>query len=232
MITVAVVEDTSADFACLKEFIKRYEVKYGRRIEVNRFSSAAELLNGYRGVYDIIFMDVRLPGTDGISAAEKLREIDGESLIIFFTTMAQLAVKGYSVEAFDYLVKPLDYNTFKLSFDRALKAVDKKSGKKLTVTTADGVEIISSSDVLYIEVFDHRLVYHTATRNISSWGSLKKLETGLKDSGFVRCNNCYLVNLKYVRKCDADVIVVGGQELKVSKTGMKAVMDALLEYIE
>lgn len=232
MITIAVVEDTNADFACLKRYIESYGEKSGRIFDVRRFSSALELLDGYKNIYDIIFMDVGLPETDGLTAAEKLRQIDKKTLIVFFTTMAQLAVKGYSVEAFDYLVKPIDYHSFSLSFARALKAVERNGGQKLTVSTADGMEIVSSTDIHYIEVFDHRLIFHTETRDIYSWGSLKKLESELEPLGFARCNNCYLVNLKYVRKCDANTVDVGGKELKVSKKGMKAVMDSMLKYME
>ena len=220
MINIAVVEDTNTDFETLKSHIGKYSEKFSLKYELKRFFSAEELIESYRPVYDIIFMDVGLKGADGLTAAAKLRETDGESLIIFFTTMAQLAVKGYAVNAFDYLVKPLDYASFELSFKRAVADAERRKGKKLSIATADGTEIIASSDIKYIEIYDHRLIYHTGEREIYSWGNLKKLEKELADFGFVRCNSCYLVNLKYVGRCEGDKIFVGEEALHISRAGM------------
>ncbi len=63
----------------------------------------------YRADYDIVFMDIELPGINGMEAAHRLREIDQQVILIFVTNMAQFAVKGYEVDALDYIIKPAQY---------------------------------------------------------------------------------------------------------------------------
>ena len=78
--------------------------------------------------YDIVFMDIELPGINGMEAAHRLREIDQQVILIFVTNMAQFAVKGYEVDALDYIIKPAQYGPLSIKLDRAAqrwRAADK-----------------------------------------------------------------------------------------------------------
>ena len=231
MVNIAVVEDDESATDLLRKHIRRYSDEHGIACAVTCFSDAFSFLSGYRHTYDIVFMDIGLPGKDGMTAAEELRRSDGEVIIVFCTSMAQFALKGYSVGALDYIVKPTDYMTFSVMFERAVRVVERCRRREMIVNTANGMECISSSDIMYVEIFDHRLVYHLGEKKVESWGSLKKLAVELGD-GFVLCNSCYLINLRFVTGIDDGIITVGGDRLHMSRTGAKTVMTALAGYID
>lgn len=231
MINIAVVEDdgSAADLLC--EHIRRYSEEHGKACEVVRFSDASSFLSGHKNAYDVVFMDIGLPGKDGMTAAEELRRSDGEVVIVFCTSMAQFALKGYSVKALDYIVKPADYMTFSVTFERALRVVERGRSRDVVVNTANGMECISPSDITYVEIYDHRLMYHLGDKTVESWGSLKKLSAELGDD-FVLCNSCYLINLRFVEEISGGSVTVGGDVLNMSRAGAKAVMTALARHID
>lgn len=112
MFKTAIVEDNSVDAGKLKDFLERFAAKSGEVFITTVFKDAADFLNGYKQIYDMVFMDIELPGINGMEAAHKLRTVDGKVTLIFVTNMARFAVKGYEVDAADYVVKPVHYGEF------------------------------------------------------------------------------------------------------------------------
>ena len=219
MLNVAVTEDDGDAAERLCSMIDGYAAERGIPVTVTRFGDAAGLLSSGRS-FDVVFMDIGLPDMSGMEAARRLRETDGKAVLIFCTTMAQFAVDGYSVGAFDYLIKPLDRASFDMTFAGAVRLVERGRSTDIAVRTADGAVRLNAADVLYVEIFDHRTVWHTDTREILGWGSLKKLAAELKDRGFALCNSCYLVNLRRVRSVSGDTVTVGDRELHCSRAGI------------
>ena len=130
---IAVVEDEEICRrelrSCIEEFMGRDGREWGTP-EISEFSDAEAFLSGYRSVYDIVFMDIEMPGMSGMRVAEKLREMDGDVTLVFVTKMAQFAIKGYEVDAFDYILKPVNRQRFFSTFSRILKkrAVSEQGG--------------------------------------------------------------------------------------------------------
>ena len=109
MLRCAIVEDSPRELEHLKECLARYSAERDIPLETTAFGDAASFLEHYRADYDIVFMDIELPGINGMEAAHRLREIDRQVILIFVTNMAQFAVKGYEVDALDYIIKPAQY---------------------------------------------------------------------------------------------------------------------------
>lgn len=109
MLRCAIVEDTAQELEHLQNGLKRYSAERALPLNVTAFGNAADFLEHYCADYDIVFMDIELPGLNGMEAAHRLREIDRQVILIFVTNMAQYAVKGYEVDALDYIIKPAQY---------------------------------------------------------------------------------------------------------------------------
>ena len=107
MIRVAIVEDEAAVRDQLMGYVQRYMRQYDAQIEVTMFTDGVEILEGYRPVYDIIFLDVEMQHLDGMETASRIRALDSDVLLIFITNMAQYAIEGYAVGALDYVLKPV-----------------------------------------------------------------------------------------------------------------------------
>ena len=230
-VNTAIVEDESAEAERLSAMLGRYGEERGLVFNKRVFTLASDFLADYTGDYDVVFMDIQLPDLDGMSAAKRLRETDGSVVLVFVTNMSQYAINGYEVNAADFVVKPLIYESFALKLDRIFERIAKLAETVLPVKTAGGMVTLAASNIKYIEVMGHELIYHTTRGEYRSYGSLCKVEKRLEEARFVRCNNYYLVNPRYVESVGAGSTVVGGDELSVSYARRKAYRKAIAEYL-
>lgn len=231
MVKMAILEDEDASAKRLTDAIVQYCDGHEIKFTIDRFENANEMLDNYRPIYDIIFMDIILPSINGIDSAKELRKMDDAVTIIFVTDMANLAVKGYEVNALDFIVKPVEYSTFSRKFERALNVVRHRKSIDVCIQIDRTLKRISASKIYYIEIIHHKLIFHTEEGNFNSRGTLDGLEKQLAPENFVRCNACYLVNMKFVSEVSGDDVVVAGEALKISRTKKKAFMQALTNYL-
>ena len=175
-------------------------------------------------------MDIELPNLDGMKAAELLRERDGEVLLVFITNMQQFAVKGYSVNAMDFIVKPVTYFAFSTMLDKALRIIGTKEELELCVKSHDGMVRLKCSEIKWVEVNKHRLTFHTEQSDFEAWGKLKDVEEKLPKDKFSRCNIGYLVNLSYVKAVEGDDVIVGNDRIKISRPRKRDFLADLAAY--
>ncbi len=231
MISIAIVEDEESCANTIKRHIENYSQKSGQTFKVFWFSDGLKFLIDYKANYDIIFMDIVMPNLDGIKTSKKLREIDQSVALIFITNMMQYAVKGYEVNALDFMVKPVKYYDFEMKLIKAINYIDKNYDDKITITMVDAKIKIRISDIYYIEVFNHKLIYHTENGKFETYGQLKKVEGLLAGKNFYRSNDCYLTNLRHVNEVYSDHIVVGKENIQISRRKKKEFMEQLTEYL-
>ena len=120
MYQIAIVEDEDIYAKLLEEYIHRYEKDSFHQFKIRHYRDGAEIAENYRGGFDIILMDIQMKFMDGMTAAEMIRRRDPEVLIIFITNRSDYAVRGYEVDALDYVVKPVEYFAFSQKLDRAV----------------------------------------------------------------------------------------------------------------
>lgn len=230
MLRVAIVEDVDACAALLEEYLKRFQAESGISCTVTRFFDGMELVANYRPEWDLILLDVEMPQLDGISAAKQIRAQDTAVVLMFITNMAQYAIKGYEVDALDYVLKPVSYYAFSLKLQKAMRALSGRGERSLLLTVGGEVTRLPLSALRYVEVFNHQLRYHTTQGDYTTTGSrtLKELAAELSGDSFAPCNSCYLVNLRHVDGVKEEHVIVGGVPLKVSRNKRKEFMQALL----
>ena len=231
MVRIALVEDDAGYRRELTEYLDRFAKECGEHFAIASFTDGAEIAEGYTAGYDIILMDIAMSYMDGMSAAEAIRQVDDEVVIIFLTSMPQYAMKGYSVGALDYVLKPVSYFAFSQRIQRALERMKKRAEKYISIPFKGGMRKLAASQISYVEVRDHDLTYHTASEVLPAKGTLSEAEALLGAASFFRCNKCYLVNLEYVDGVDSNSILIGGERIQVSRARKKALMDALNDYI-
>ena len=123
---IAVVDDDAEAVKKLCGYIDRYGGESGKIFDVKTFSNLSVLLSEYRNGYDILFMDVELPDGSGIDAAGEIRKRDEDVIIVFVTNMAQFAIRGYAVDALDYVLKPVPYFAFTQQLQKAVNRLQKR----------------------------------------------------------------------------------------------------------
>lgn len=228
---IAVVDDRQEIRDQLCGYIERYANENRLNLHVTPFADGAQIADPYRGGFDIIFLDIEMPLLGGMTAAERIRAADPDVVLVFVTNLAQYAIRGYEVEAFDFVLKPAEYYSFSVKLERAVRRVQSRRGRQLALQTSGGLQLVDSDKILYLETRDRMLHYHTEDGVYSVRGSLQKAETELAGAHFARCNQCYLVNLKYVRGADNDFVQVGGERLEISRRQRSAFLAAVAEYV-
>ena len=153
------------------------------------------------------------------------------AVLFFVTNMPQYAPSGYEVDAIDYCIKPINYNSLSVKLDKAVRVLAQRQGLPVRIKTREGFRVVSSSDILYIEVQGHDLMFHTARETIGSYGGLGEREKELQGREFARCSASVLVNLRYVTGLYGDEIAVGGERVKIGRTRKKEFLIQLNRYL-
>lgn len=231
MTRIAIVEDDKNYADLLKKYLLRYEGESNQHFQVTWFQDGEDIVENYKADYDIILMDIEMQFMDGMSTAEEIRKSDSEVVIIFITNMPQYAMKGYAVEALDYVLKPINYFAFSQRIDRALKRMTKRQKKCINISYKGGMKKIDVADIRYVEVRDHDLYFHTGEGEFSQRGTMKEIENTLVDEAFFRCNKGYLINLDYVSGIQGNSVIVGEEEVQVSRARKKDLLDALNDHM-
>ena len=231
MIRIAILEDEAPVREDLAGYLRRYTRQYGTKFEVSLFADGAEILEDYRPDWDIILLDVEMPRLDGMTTAERIRKLDSEVILIFITNMAQYAIRGYAVDAMDYILKPVPYFAFSQQLQKAIRRLEKRAKAYLTVPVEGGFRRVDLSGVYYLESVGHKVRLYTEEEELTVPGSLKQYEEMLADKQFARCNSGYLVNLAQVRGMQDGMVLVGPHSLQISRPRRKAFVEALTDYV-
>lgn len=231
MIRVAIVEDTQRDSDQLVSFLEQYSREKGTEFSISTFPNAIQFLQQYRGEYDMIFMDIDMPVLNGMNAAQSLREIDPSVMLIFVTALARYAVNGYEVNAFDFIVKPIQYNLFAAKMTRAVKRLAAAVRKKLLIRSGDKSVRVYVDEILYVEILGHNLTFHTERQSVSTRGSLKDAMEALEGDDFALCNKSCFANLHHVEMIDGDEAVMdNGDRLQISRPRKTEFMQQIADY--
>lgn len=228
MINVAIVEDDDRAADKLQEYLHRYEAEYKYIFSIKKFKDGLSFLDGYSG-FDLIFMDIEMPFINGMEAATRLRQLDTKAILVFVTNMAQYALKGYEVDALDFIVKPLTYSDFTFKMKRAVKAVLSSKTDVAVIQLKDGIRRINTDDILYIEVHGHTLTYHLVDELLEMRGKLSEAKEKYKS--FLQCNNCYLINPVHVDWVKGYEVKVSEDILAISHPRKKEFLESLSAWI-
>ena len=230
MIKIAIVEDEAMYAKQLEEFLHQYEAENHEAFEITIYSDGDQIVNKYKSQFDIILMDVEMKFMDGMSAAEEIRKMDSEVVIIFITNMAQYAIRGYAVDALDYVLKPVSYFAFSQRLNRAIERMKKREAKVIMVNIKGGMVRINIANIYYIESQGHNIILHTILGEYESVGTMKEYEEKLQKLNFCRGNKGYLINLQHVDGIQDGCAMIRGEQLLLSRSRKKVFMEELTKY--
>ena len=231
MAKIALIEDQKADMDRLRSLLKRYEKEEGENLDIYCYSDAVQFLEKYTPTFDVIFLDIEMPYLDGLSAAKKIRIIDSKVTLIFTTNLSQYATEGYEVEAFDYILKPIQYTAFCMKFRRVMKKLSLDEKKYIIVTSKRQNMRVPVSTIYYLEAVGHNVIYYTSNQDIKVRDKISDIEQRIEKYSFVRINSGCVINLKYVEKVVGDIVTIHGREMSVSRSRKNAFNEKFAAYI-
>lgn len=226
---IAIVDDEKV----IREQIKNMIACKFPDYQTDTYSTGEELLT-VRKYYDVIFLDIQMDGINGMDTARKLREQQKESLLIFITGMKEYVFEAFEVNAFHYLLKPVEEKKFEEVLKRAIREIEKqrkKGQKQLFIKTRTRNITLNQNSILYIENRAKKVEIHTNEEVVEMYASMRELEKQLSDS-FYRCHRGYLVNMAYITEYSNDNITLSnGEDIFLSKEKYKEFVKVYMRYL-
>lgn len=231
MIRIGLIDDDLEHLARMKSFLARYEEEEQVHFQIQEFHNGLNFVEDYDGSLNVVFLDIEMPHMDGMTAAKNIRERDPALGIVFITNMAQYAIRGYEVNAIDFIVKPVSYYVFADKLEKAIRFSRQNAEKELVLQTEEAFVKLPCSQVLYIEKEKNYLLYHTKKGAFRARGTLISAEEELSREGFFKCSSGGLINLKYVTRLEKDTVWIENEPLPVSRNRKKELKEAFLKYL-
>ncbi len=232
MVRIAVCDDEPSMREDLSSRLLGYLEKEGLDCEVSQFPGGTELLGGGLS-YDVLFLDIQMGPPDGMETARCLRARGFCGLLVFLTVLREYVFDAFSVEAYDYLVKPLDDARFQKLMGRIMKKLTDDADRRILMERDGVCEVIPFSEIVYCEVLGRKLYLHQSDGTVvECYGRLAGLERKL-DGRFFKCHRSYLVNLDFVRGTGGGSIrLEKGGRIPLSRLREREFRQALLNHMD
>lgn len=227
---IAVVEDNSVDAGLLQDCLERYAGENNKQLFIHRFPDGLSFISDYKADFDVVFLDIKMPSMNGFDIAKLIRDVDNEVCIIFVTTMAQFAIKGYEVNALDYMIKPVEYHNLADKMKRAERQLTSQKQTYVVAKTNETILKFNAANIIYIEKDKNYLVYHMADGEYRIRGTLSEAEDQLLPVGFAKCTHGCIVNLRYVTSLGKSTLEIEGHVLPISRRDRKEFVDRLIAF--
>ena len=235
MIKIAFCDDDMEVLHQMNELLDPYRVERNEDITYAAFQSPFELLTEIeKGIRpDILFLDVVMPGQNGMDVAKEIRQYDTNMKIIFLTSSPEFAVESYSVGAYFYQLKPIWEESFFRLMDAVLAECEKKKKNSLILRSKDGITRIDLQQLEYCEVLGRKLLFHLEDGAVlESAGSLDDLAGQLMQySNFFRPHRSFLVNMEYIQNISSRSIkMVNDAEIPIPHGKCSEIKNTYMEY--
>lgn len=231
MIRIAIVDDEREVRDNIENLLNEISITEDFNIEITQFESGNAFLFNYESNFEIVLLDIDMPGVDGLETAKKIRNLDSSVILIFVTYMTQYAIWGYEVEALDFIVKPINKYSFSNKIKRAFSRVPERMDDYITIKSDKEIMKIQISTIRYIEVDKHYVIYHTVTGNYSEYATLKDAIERINKDYFISANRSCLVNPNYITAVSKEYVAIGEEKIYISRPQKKAFMAAVAQYL-
>lgn len=234
MIRIAICEDEAPTRAYLVSLIQAQN----HPCEITAYASAGDYIADRRET-DLLLLDIELDpdGPNGMTLARKIRQSSPavQPVIIFVTGFERYVFDAFDVDAFQYLMKPVDEEKFSHVFTHAVKQIEacrEKAFRTLTLQSAGISRTVPLDDIYYIESSDHKVILHLKDGGFSCYAKIRDLEAEL-GAQFCRVHKGYLVNLAYVEGYGkTELTMVNGEKLLISKYKRQEFIKAHLRFLK
>lgn len=179
---------------------------------------------------DLLFLDIEMPYINGL---ELLQSISNPPKVIFTTAYEQYAIKGFELEAVDYLLKPISFERFLKSVNRVYElfrqTAPAPAADHLFIKTDDKLVKVSINDIVYIEAMENYVNIYTAQTRYITHATLKSVLECITDPGFIQTHKSFVINAAKITSIEGNLIELGKYQVPVSRSMKDGVMEKILK---
>ncbi len=230
---IAVIEDEKAHRDLLVRYLEKWCVEQGRQVTVEEFVSGEAFWFRYEetGDFDLLFIDIQMPGMNGMELARKVRSRSRDIVIVFTTGISDYLEEGYEVEALHYLIKPLSREKVEKCLEKALQR--RKREAFVTLHTGEAVLKISQESINYVEARGRKCCIGRAGEQgaLEVKEGFSEMEKLLPEGEFVKCHRsflCRLGNIHHIAR--EDIFFDDGSSIPVSRRLWQQVNQRFIAY--
>lgn len=234
MLKIAVCDDSRELLEKVEKDLHEYENVRNTPATVHTYTNAVDLLDGLKKTdYDILILDIIMPGFTGMQAAHEIRKFNEEIKIIFLTSSKEFAIESYSVGAYYYLLKPVLNEKLFSVLDKVVSEITSKQ-ESCVIYTHMGIVNIPFAKIECLEVYNKHLVFHLSD------GSTKETRGALTDyenvflerKEFLKIHRSYILNMDYIHSIEAgEIATYSGKRFPVSRLLAKDIKEHYMNYM-
>jgi DNA-binding LytR/AlgR family response regulator len=230
-IKIGICDDSIEDIKTLTEALYSYEDSF----QISQYADGESLLEDClqrKILFDIIFLDIYMPGLNGIETAGKIRTMMRDVKIIFVTSSDEHYPEAYDVFALNYLIKPLNQKKLNSVLEQALMDITGGQRQQISFSNKGRVYRIFCRDIQYIESIDKLVCFHMTGGNIlQTHAKLDEILGKLPEETFIRCHQSFAVNIFHVDEMSEQRFHIGSEDISISKRYLKVSKDKYFEYL-
>lgn len=231
MLWIAVCDDEVVECSKIAGKIRGILEKMEVSCTIRQFYSGQELIQSSEN-FDIIFLDIIMGGLDGMRTAQIVREKAFDKLLVFISASRDYVFDAYDVEAFQYLLKPIEDKKLKRVLQKAVRKTQERSQAFIIVSRDRQKKKLFLDDIYYFEIRGRKIDAHGTSGIFSYYEQIGLLEKELRGRGFFRCHKSYLVNLKYVDVYNRQELVLdNGERIAIARRRYEDFCREILKYM-
>ena len=232
MIRIVICDDEKHMSDHIRAMASDFFRKKNREIQLRTFLSGEDLLN-YDGQIDILFLDIQMKGMDGMETARRLRADKFQGFLIFITVLKEMVFSSFEVQAYDYLLKPVEEKQFEKTMERLYASMRSAGEDSMLIQKGYEGRIVQKDEIIFCEIMDRKIYLNlTSGEVLDYYEQIENLETKL-GSHFFRCHRSYLINLKHLKGYkNGTAYMDNGREVPVSRLRSKEFSGVVLQYMK
>lgn len=240
-IKIAICDDEEFYQKELEKFISVYGNEAETALSLKTFSGAEQMLEDVQGngfCYDMLFLDIEMPGISGVEAAKRMREMNLTTVICFVTSHSGYALNAFELDAIGYIMKPVKYTDVKRMMDKAKMQIyyqwDYEEAEKRYIQIATNHEnyIVEWNKIIYIEKRRNQCVFHMTDREIVCYDTLEHVFHKLDPHIFLYTHQGYIANFNYIKEVKKTVVCFGqGMEIPLSRKWYQEIKERHIDKI-
>ena len=202
--------------------------------EIKDCYSAEELLNAYKtdDPFDIIFLDIEMGQTNGIDAAEKIRQNHPKTIIVFVSNYPNYVFESFKAEPLHFIVKPVSAEEFANVFNRAINKY-KNLNSSITLKWENERYVVNVDSIKYIEGYRRHIAVYTDNGKFEALGKISDMLNLLSPYDFVQTHQGFIVNMDYIQRFDkTDVVLFDNTKIMLSVRKRTEALRAFDTYLK
>ncbi|MBP5253852.1 MAG: response regulator transcription factor [Lachnospiraceae bacterium] len=231
MLRIAIVDDNLEDAKVLQGYLQRFSEEIGETFVVEVFDDSLDFAENYQPVWQAVLLDIDMPRYNGLNLAKEIRRADKHVCILFVTNMGQYAIRGYEVDAVDFLVKPVQYQNFSDKMQKVRNILNRAPDDAVIIDCKEGIIKMPRREIRYIGKAGNNIVWHTDRGDFRRRGNITDIEGDYLGHDFSKCNSGCIVNLRRFDRILKHEIHVGEAVLTISRGMEKSFREDLMKFM-